>query len=257
MDKRTSNPQALRGPCTPGQHCTAEVPCLAHVDQASERMLDTPEARAADLASVPGDVDMAGPGEDREVTAENVTDGQIRASGLDDETIEHAIAADPNWPGGMRHWARVHREARARVVAAINARRSVRPVTGPDGDNPITDEQIEELRAEYRVRKHGGNASIGRALQMFPPLKWVRLAPGVYHGSRRGWTREYAIQRRGHDWHVGRRHEKGELAMCGSYRGAKQWAQHLADGSIKGTPEWAETRARCAAAINARRGGAS
>lgn len=57
-----------------------------------------------------------------EVTAENLTDEQIRASGFGVDTIEYAIAVDPNWPGGARHWAMIHHRARARIAAAINAR---------------------------------------------------------------------------------------------------------------------------------------
>jgi hypothetical protein len=120
----------------------------------------------------------------------------------------------------------------------------------------ITDEQIQSLKNERHVIRRGGNASLGRVVVMFPPLRWKRLVTGIYHGSRRGWTREYAIRRRGHGWYVGRRHEKGELALCSSYRDAKQWTQHLADGEIRNTPEWGEVRTRCAAAWNARQGGA-
>jgi hypothetical protein len=57
------------------------------------------------------------------ITADTITDSQIQQSGADAETIEHAIAVDPNWPGGRRHWARVHRQARMHCADLINARR--------------------------------------------------------------------------------------------------------------------------------------
>lgn len=60
--RRSKDPKAR--PCTPGQPCTADVPCLAHVASVSERLLDSPEAKAADLAEIPGEIDMAGQDEE-------------------------------------------------------------------------------------------------------------------------------------------------------------------------------------------------
>lgn len=44
--------------------CSPRVPCLNHVTAVSDRMLNTPEALASELASVQSDVDMAGPDDD-------------------------------------------------------------------------------------------------------------------------------------------------------------------------------------------------
>lgn len=60
--------------CTPGAPCNDIVPCLVHVSAYSEALLNTPAALAADLASIPSDVDMAGP----EVTPPALTRDQER-----------------------------------------------------------------------------------------------------------------------------------------------------------------------------------
>jgi hypothetical protein len=76
------------------------------------------------------------------VTAASITDEQIRIAPIAppdlandilygesvDEIREYAIAVDPNWPGGMRHWGRVHRAARERCAAAYNALHAARDV---------------------------------------------------------------------------------------------------------------------------------
>lgn len=82
------------------------------------------------------------------VTAESLTDEQISESGLDAETIEHAIAVDPNWPGGARYWGRRHREARARVAAAINAR----------AEQDAADAEYERVAERQRKAKSDGRA---------------------------------------------------------------------------------------------------
>lgn len=115
----------------------------------------------------------------------------------------------------------------------------------------ITDEQIRELRAERHKRTRGGNATLGKVYQHFPPLVWTRDGER-YVGTRRGFVREYAIRHRGNRWYVARRYEGDELAITPTYKAAKQWAQLLADGEIKDTPEWREARARCAEILNAR-----
>jgi hypothetical protein len=84
---------------------------------------------------------------------------------------------------------------------------TARPVTGPDGDNPITDEQIRELRADYfsdhTSYTNGSELSASAQLDVFDVALW----PSDVH--------------------------------------ARAWL----------TP--AEARTRCAAAWNARQGGAA
>lgn len=66
---------ATAAPCG----CTADVPCLEHVAAVSERLLNSPAALAADLASIPSDVDMAGPEQDERDAARAKLRAQARA----------------------------------------------------------------------------------------------------------------------------------------------------------------------------------
>jgi hypothetical protein len=82
-------------PCTKSEPCTKGVPCLVHVDAASERVLSTPEARAAELATVQSDVDMAGPSDDNRDSYQEIVE-DIR----EEREMAHE-AADGAW--GKEH----------------------------------------------------------------------------------------------------------------------------------------------------------
>lgn len=67
--KPSAKPSATQNVLVPAAQdcpdCTPEVPCLRHVVACSDALLATPEAQAAivraELAALPGEIDMAGP----------------------------------------------------------------------------------------------------------------------------------------------------------------------------------------------------